>query len=342
MHFSFSCYVPTILPVDDAIGLSRAHEALLNEIDGIELQLKLLFTGAMTTTVTVEAYRDSHKHIEFASAWRPRPTGRHHAFMRLVGSFEANVDSIKIGDEVSDSRLSTLMIESSIVEALEPLVAKIALCAAIAKPGAVEFDPGLIFVNDAEVGETRAFVSTLMPARERAFKRNWPPIQDMPFEAVWRWIEAIPSIAGGVGKGKVGRGLAAFAYLLRERHSSTPVDLLWGLIGLEALYSGSNEGLSEQLRAKSEVLLGPRFEFKKQVNDMYAFRSKLVHGGADLPFPMHLEDEETAIRQFGDDQYDAELTASAMLVSTLQALAQKGWNELVFEYKLKEPGAREA
>lgn len=149
-------------------------------------------------------------------------------------------------------------------------------------------------------------------------------------------------LVDGIGVGRVGRALAAVSHLTTSHLKSTSsIDLVWILLGLESLYSKGNIGLKEQLLGKTEALLGPRTENKKAFGIVYDFRSRFLHGDVDLPLRFT---EFNALKKY-EDFYDElsrnEHLALAVLLSTLQWMICHNATELVFEYALADQGISE-
>jgi hypothetical protein len=62
-----------------------------------------------------------------------------------------------------------------------------------------------------------------------------------------------------MGTGRTGRAIAALSRILcGDINASSDMGIAWALLGLEALYADGNQGLSQQILRKSEILLGPR------------------------------------------------------------------------------------
>jgi len=111
------------------------------------------------------------------------------------------------------------------------------------------------------------------------------------------------------------------------------LDLVWSMIGLEALYEKGNADITSQLVEKTQALFGPQADFKKDVRRMYDYRSRLVHG--DLDFPGHFF--EYLDEGFSEESGRYAAIASAILVATLQEMCLRGIYSLEFKYSLSEP-----
>jgi len=110
------------------------------------------------------------------------------------------------------------------------------------------------------------------------------------------------------------------------------VDLMWAMIGLEALYGRGTSDLTHQLVEKAGVLLGRSTGFEKSVKEMYRFRSLFVHGKMPFPGVFFTSDGTPAYESHTYDAGDASFLAAAVLVASLQQIAKRNWTSLSFSY----------
>lgn len=102
-------------------------------------------------------------------------------------------------------------------------------------------------------------------------------------------------------------------------------------MGIEALYARGTGSLQEQVRQKSQVVLGKQEDFKKVYNNMYNFRSRYIHG--DLDFATnHSLDMTDKIMKYNKDIQDATYFAISMLGASLQELVIRDWSGFDFSY----------
>jgi hypothetical protein len=211
------------------------------------------------------------------------------------------------------------------------------LAANIACPGYITTSEGIICVNGAlqkTIDPGYQFFNSIV---EETIERGWPPIENIPISKTWEWCCKVPGFTTGEGKSACGRALAALSHIFREISVYDPgLDIIWALIGLEALYCKSTTGLQIQLHDKSEAFLGEMYKYKKDFSGMYDFRSRLIHGDVDINFMhLHLENKGKYIRRLEDSS----LVAIALLVSTLQRMVKLDIFQLEFAYILKNVGA---
>lgn len=220
--------------------------------------------------------------------------------------------------------------------ALAQKVGDIALAINIANPGLLYFDPYFIYVDGRFQREERGFSWILAEATSYAKQLGWPPISVLPVNIVWKWLITLSEFDTGMVKGRIGRALSALTYLIPTNNWDTsPSDLVWALLGLEALYCDGNQGLKKQLMEKSAIVLGPRLTHAKKFNSMYDYRSRFLHGDFDFP-RAHFEIEHDHVAKFLGESYDCWSIAVSMLISTIQYLVEKNLNALEFGYAIRQ------
>jgi len=175
--------------------------------------------------------------------------------------------------------------------------------------------------------------SGLDQAARMARELGWPTIRELSPTKVLQWIKAVDGWDAGIGRGRVGRALAAFSAVtaLQQADTLSPEKLVWALSGLEALYCEGRAAQAAQLLTKSEVLLGPRLANKPRFARMYDYRSRFVHGDQDLPFVFREPDDGIVPGLSASDQLrESENIAVAMLVASLQELVDRDWHGIEF------------
>jgi hypothetical protein len=221
-------------------------------------------------------------------------------------------------------------------EAFARVVRRWLVAALLAKVGLLQFSDILVTRSGRELWHRYDdFRGLSMEHLDVVAKMKWPPIRFMSIQVVWQWMQKIPAFNNDFGVSKAGRALAAFTHLLRRRDpTAVGENLLWALLGLEALYTKGTSELGSQLAAKSQLLLGEQHDFKKAITRMYDYRSRLTHG--DLPVPMHyceyegLAEYESFLTEVEQQNY----VAASVLASSLQALVERDATELNFEWNI--------
>jgi hypothetical protein len=173
-----------------------------------------------------------------------------------------------------------------------------------------------------------------VPVVEPAKKFGWPPFTPVSIGDVLAWMLNTQGIDEGLGKGRLGRALAALSTISFPETAGYSSCFLWTLIGLEALYCEGNEGLMSQMHEKTQIYLGSRESFKGIVKHLYNTRSNFVHGRMDIPLSYTPWDAHPEFGEFFDNITDQYYLAVAILIATLQKMASENRYKLNFGYTL--------
>ncbi|OME84221.1 MULTISPECIES: HEPN domain-containing protein [Paenibacillus] len=164
---------------------------------------------------------------------------------------------------------------------------------------------------------------------------NWPQFKSVTIDQVLKWLNNQQGFLDGFGGGKVGRALNAIVNISFKHETSSPESLFWAMIGLESIYTSGKSGLLEQVRDKSQTLLGKQDKFKKILNRMYDIRSRFVHGDLDFATPNYLYDSDE-LEKYQSDICEAQQIAVAVLLCTIQELVIQNWNGVSFNYSVAD------
>lgn len=198
--------------------------------------------------------------------------------------------------------------------------------------------------RDEEKDRMVATVDTLATDRElnpsaRSKRDGWPPLCRLPIADVDEWLCRIPGVQESMGVDRTGRALAALSCILcRSPDQGSEMGIVWALLGLEALYGEGNQGLSQQILRKSELVLGTKRANKKRLAGVYNYRSRFLHGDIDMPFAFtdnHMDPPD--LGKFMFETYDYWGIATSMLVATLQQMVRLKLVELKFSLSLDKP-----
>ncbi|MDC4203696.1 MAG: hypothetical protein MPW14_08585 [Candidatus Manganitrophus sp.] len=218
---------------------------------------------------------------------------------------------------------------------LEKFSGDLILAAAIAKPGGLEPLDVVLYVNRKKERSIRTGPHDLINlVVDYAVEVGWPKLHEINIEEAWQWISRIPGLENGVPQGDVGRAISALSHVIGEDYSA--VQLMWCMVGLEALYLKGKQGLSEQLFEKVQTLLGPVNEHKRAFRGLYDYRSKFVHGDLDIPLIYTPYDGAEEFEKFYHETFDAMKRAAALLLATLQKMVELRIYSLEFRYILEE------
>jgi hypothetical protein len=179
----------------------------------------------------------------------------------------------------------------------------------------------------------------LQRAVRMASKIDWPKLQRLDVAQAWQWankhIDFLDSFSGR----PTGRAINAFSGLLEKNTADEPMQLVWALIGIEALYVGGKVSIMEQVREKVQSFLGKQETYKKKIVEMYNFRSRFVHGDLDFPDLHLIGDGRPAVERFDRELLESITMAVSILAATLQEIIQRDWNGLSFMYQVNDSGA---
>ncbi len=164
-------------------------------------------------------------------------------------------------------------------------------------------------------------------------KHQWPAMQRLGFGDVWAWLNRFSGFTTGFSNSQVGRALNAMTQIMNEKALDMPLQLVWSMIGLEAIYCRRTEAVLEQLRDGSSLLLGT-CPIRKLFNTMYDSRSKFLHGTMNFAGSDLLEDARDDVGKFDQSMAEASALAIAVLVATIQELVVRGWTGVGFRYEV--------
>lgn len=176
----------------------------------------------------------------------------------------------------------------------------------------------------------------LQRAVDLAESINWPKLRTIDFVDVWTWANKHITVINGFDNTSIGRAVSAFSRLFQQARDDEAMQLLWALIGIEALYVKGKVSIMEQVREKIQVFLGKQESHKKKINEMYEFRSRFMHGDLDFPGLYLLHDALPEVERYNKNQMEAVDTAIAILAATLQEIITRDWAGLEFFYSVAD------
>ncbi|PHM19492.1 MAG: hypothetical protein CK604_11800 [Curvibacter sp. PD_MW3] len=293
------------------------------------------------STIHIRVVNDPSQEPLLASIWQPPSQFRQYRLIvfevdghQCVKDFLRNVEASEAANFSAEEIVS--LSERHALTCLQLEINTFLLLANILRPGSLSAEHGYAFVKNKQAETTPPFFAEhLFYAVEASQRLGWPKFFKPDLLQGWNWLRDSGALADGIGVGHLGRALAAVSHLTAsDLKKTSSIELVWILLGLEALYSRSNVGMKEQLLAKTEALLGPRTENKKAFGVVYDFRSRLLHGDVDLPLRFT---EFDAVKKFED--FHAELSrnedlALAVLLATLQWMVVNNTTQLNFTYAL--------
>ena len=167
---------------------------------------------------------------------------------------------------------------------------------------------------------------------------GWPPLHRLPIRDALMWLSRLSGWNEGIGRGAVGRAVAAFSQAISlDRHTTTGLSLLWAMIGLEALYCRGTEGLKAQLKEKSQLLLGAFKTHKRRFGQVYDFRSSFIHGTEDAPFAHRYRSEDASVWDHVHKSHEEASLALVTLLASIQQLIIRDWHHLEYSLSIINP-----
>jgi hypothetical protein len=202
-----------------------------------------------------------------------------------------------------------------------------ALC--LAYPGALRCGANVWLMDGAVIDHSRCLVSMVPEAVDFLIGNNMPaPMVDA--EKAVRWVFSQNGMFDGYSDTPASRALNYFTRLFVEEFRNDELsDLVWALGGIEAvLVSGGRSSLG-QIKEKLSALFDVDSNWLgAMVEQMYAFRSKTVHGNRQLVSQFRGHESDTD-RRF-NEEYDSTLFAVAILILLLQRAIEVGASSFKF------------
>jgi hypothetical protein len=327
--------VPLRLPLPFVRDFTDHQQAVVDELHGMSGELSYASQFGSRVKISIAATQEPRP--ELIPSGLSEELGARLLETHFVLHFTARanvrlLESEEGGIDLDKAQLRPVA-ESVASEEFANTLSRLLLCACLAKPGAVYTDEAAVWANQVAHGTVPAFYGSLEAAVRTARELKWPTLDTVAIPDIWAWAAQLPGFADGMPQGRIGRAIAGLSHLVV---TETSAGLVWALIGLEALYCRGVGNLKRQLMEKSEVLLGPRREFKRRFDKMYDFRSRLVHGDVNLPL-LFSTFSTTEHQQYDHELYEAESIASAMLLATVHEMVRRRWYDLNYGYSLIEP-----
>ena len=335
--------VPVVLPFEHVLfdEQRRILFLALNDLLKYSESFRVSLPSIKTTFPVVIELFDSPEPIKgFCQVWHPKWQCSYkflcftaHATVDMQQEFDLGTERSAL-IQMDDMERNLVFIGFADEFASE--ICHLLTATTIALPGALKTADPTVIVNGNLHRELPMLDGWFDHAIERIRKDGWPPIREIAVVTAWDWFSRLPGLDTGFVSGPVGRAISALTHII---YPSSPFDdlgtgLLWALLGLEAVYGRGPTSIGEQLREKSELLLGKSRNTKRRFATAYNFRSRFVHGDLDIPF-RYLDDvphEDTVRMQ--NTEWDASFFMQAVLISTIQELVLRNVHHVAFPYVL--------
>lgn len=276
----------------------------------------------------------------FADKWTKQPVWAKHRHICFEAQIEIDrddvIDSLNAENPthgLSDKILETIITQTA-AETLSRSVGNVLLATQIGRPGVMYFGGRYAVSQEQRCWIDGGFGGGLSRIYELSKTQGWPPLPGVSVYDAYHWIGSITGIERGEPKGSAGRAVSAISRILMTSSTTQddPADLMWCMVGLEALYGEGQTHLRQQLVEKTRIVLGSPDTYKKAVGKMYDFRSRFIHG--DVDFPVGHSTSELDGTGFIEEVASSAELALAVLVATVQQLIMQSRYDFKFEYRL--------
>jgi len=319
------------IALNNFVNLESLSERFVFDVNGFVTPIKIALSGEENLLPRFKVYW----------ATQPKSWGFLYRFLKCSALLELDFSpEARRWKHVHRDKEEDVIVPVSTVlditgEIFEHRLRDLLLCLTIAAPGTVNVREGALYIDGEFSRSISGYYSDLddaiLHAREEV---GWPKVKTLPIENVWNWFKQLDGLEWGIGKGRIGRAVAALSYLVGDDCArEADLDIVWALLGLEAIYCRGNSGVMNQLSEKCQALLGP-LEKKNIIQKMYALRSRVLHGNLDLPVRYTKFDADPDNEAFFEDTYSAAQLAMVMLVATLQQIVERDLKEVNFKYIL--------
>lgn len=195
----------------------------------------------------------------------------------------------------------------------------------------IDFLPGLIFYSSNSkrlIGKTEMLLSDIDMAYGHAIRINWPTIKQPTIKQTVNWFIDNDFHTDDLSQTKLQRAINAFSYSFSTFLEKETSELFWTMIGIEALLAEGSSNIISQIKSKTSIILKEPKEFKKKLEKLYNYRSRLVHG--DLNFPPKFSSD---YEEFEREYWDYSQFALSILIALMKELIIENKIEFKFEYK---------
>jgi hypothetical protein len=324
--------VPVLLP-HPVEGIDELCEETINQI--LKLPLSIDFSQASrgkieTKEVTGKRNKSlRNKYFKF----------RHICNFRLL-SFKTST-TFKLRGEcfIPKKKLSPeeelpLRISSASTD-LEFLINKVVMAANIARPGTLNTDSSISFVDSEYFASSPGLHNDISSLYIFDNKIEYPEIQFLNIVPAWKWLVKFKDFNEGFGNSSLGRSLGAFSYLFsHDINQADPTNNLWSIIGLEALYKSN--GSKKELLERIKLFIGDHEKLNSIINEIYKVRSSIVHGGMNIPLMFWPFAGTDACERYFYKTNRLINNSLTILIATLQKMMLLKIYEIEFELILKK------
>ncbi|WP_300599960.1 HEPN domain-containing protein [Niabella sp.] len=208
----------------------------------------------------------------------------------------------------------------------------------IARVGALQHGQALLFVNNTFVKQLTKLSLHSAGILEHVQETKWPVFESLGILETWNWYltRAFPGELDEISFDSLSRAINAFSHQYSDGASDIE-RLFWAMVGIESLYVTGQNNITDQVKKKVPLFLGEIKEHKNRLTEMYKYRSGFFHGSQNFPNYFHIHDGLDSYENFIKHYATALMTATSVLIATLQQMAKHDLGALKFEYTLVNP-----
>jgi hypothetical protein len=210
---------------------------------------------------------------------------------------------------------------------LRKKVMNLFLVANIAKPGSIGFESGMIYANGHLSSELGHFSCDYLDQEDYELE-SIIRLRELPIRRVWDWFDSVEGTELNTSIGSLGRAIGALSYIFGPGSSDLWPQMVWSILGLEAIYAPKEQLQKYQLTTNIPKILGKKAVAEDLIERLYELRLQFIHGGADFPFAHNDFNEVYGLED--DEFYEAQHYALALLLASLQELSERGLTESPF------------
>lgn len=245
----------------------------------------------------------------------------------MWNEFDSNLlEIIDEGQQIETLEFNRAMIYEIFIKRIHDLI----FAANLSNFGSITVNEYVVFQdsNVYAIGGKQMDYSILFEAKQNSMTWKYPKLSEIDIVDVWKWLTKREDFLQGFSHSAVTR---AIINLLEISNSDSNMKLFRAVMGIEGLYTKGKNNLLEQVREKTQILLGPQEEFKKLYSNMYDFRSKFIHGELNFPATVSI-DFSKKLEQHSEDLKKATCFAILLLGASIQQLILRDWDGVKFDY----------
>jgi len=293
-------------------------------------------TFKLDWTHLIRSYRHHLSAMREIDEFRQRPRGMP-AFIDVLRKFPQRRARISVEITLSGRRKKNELPHGR-TAAVESFLHDVFLIMNIAAPASCNFYLSSLKSKDIERSVEVSlsdvyFDIALLNTRDS----TWPAPTIIDIAKVVEWVFAVRRGVSQIPQSRMEKVL--FALLHIAKTDISPTVIVWLFYALETLFDTRPGENRRSIQERAKLLLQPNEKeaaiLRKDLRELYEYRSKLVHGGLEIIHPMHNEGLDTRV----NDKYREFARVShfgfALILASVQAVIKKGWREPQFAEVLR-------